>query len=246
MYKGMAYYKISCAVMGILTFVAAVITAIYATSGENLFTGPVAAALLSIFGILTAVCLCISSVNGKTLYKLGFYVLHIGIVVAVIGFIVYGIAGKKYTVSVLCNDTYYNAINDVTESSKGEMVHLGFNFRLDDTYTEYYTDENGNATSNPKTYIAYITFNKDGVTDTVELKVNYPVTKDGYKIYLMGMVEDRGLEGATLLFKKNPAEYTILAGLVLLISGSFVTCFLGGISLKPKKTVGKAKEGDEK
>ena len=136
---------------------------------------------------------------------------------------------------ILCDGRYYKAINDVTESSEGELVELDFYFRLDDTYSEYYLDEEGNQTKNPKHYVAYLTIiDEGGEPETVELTVNNPLHIKGYKIYLMGMVNDVGMEGATLLFKYNPAEYTILTGLVLIIAGAFVMCLLGDIRIMPR------------
>lgn len=243
----MKYYKFSCAVMAVVTFVMTIVTAIYATSGANLYQTPLTAVLLVIFALITVVCLCISTVKGRLLYKIGFYVLHIGIVVAIIGFMVYGITGKKYDVNVLCDGTYYSAINDMSESSDGEIVELDFYFRLDDTYSEYYLDDDGNETKNPKHYIAYLTvIQDDGEPETIELTVNDPVHIKGYKIYLMGMIDNIGMEGATLLFKYNPAEYTILAGLVLIIAGTFIMCLFGDINIKLKAKAKKAEELTER
>ncbi len=231
----MKYYKFSCAVMAVMSFIMMIVTVIYATNGTNLFQTPLTAVLLVVFALITVACLCITTVKGRILYKIGFYVLHIGIVVAIVGFIVYGITGKKYDVNVFCDGRYYSAINDVSESSEGKMVELDFYFRLDDTYSEYYLDEDGKETKNPKHYVAYLTVIQDGgEPETIELTVNNPVHIKGYKIYLMGMIDDVGMEGSTLLFKYNPAEYTILAGIVLIIVGTFVMCLLSDIRIKFK------------
>lgn len=240
----MKYYKFSCAVMAAISFVVMMVTFIYASSGTNLFATPLTAVLLILFAVITVVCLCITVAKGRFLYKAGFYILHVGLVIAILGFLIYGIAGKKYDVNVFCDGKYYSAINDVSQSSEGELVNLDFYFRLDDTYAEYYLDESGNETKNPKHYVAYLTvIANSGEPETVELTVNNPVHISGYKIYLMGMINDVGMEGATLLFKYNPAEYTILSGLVLIIIGTFVMCLFGDIKFGTKKA---EKGGDVK
>lgn len=253
----MKFYKFSCAVMAIASFIMVIVTAIYASSGENLYQTWLTPVLLIVFALITVVCLCISTVKGNFIYKAGFYVLHIGLVVAIIGFIVYGLYGAKYRIQVLCDGRYYNSINDLSEKSEGEIIPLDFYYRLDDTYTEYYPVENESGESsndstvaqpkNPKHYIAYLTIMEElGNPQTVELTVNNPIHVKGYKIYLMGMISDVGMEGATLIFKYNPAEYTILTGIILIIVGTFVMCLFSDIGFKLKRINSKAKEVEQK
>lgn len=233
----MKFYKLSCLVMAIVSALIFFTTLIYALSGVNIFNDSkeFTGILLAVFGVLTAVCLCISVVGGSITYKVGFYVLHGGIVLLVAGFIIYGLFGEKYDVSVFRGDTFYNSINDTT-SEENKLIDLGFSFRFDGVEAEYHLDEDGNPTVAPKMYTAYLTVlypNTDS-PQRVEIAVNRPVHINGYKIYLMSMSND-GQNGATLLFKKDPAEYTVTAGMVMMIIGSFVMCFS---SVNDKKRIG--------
>jgi len=60
----MKYYKISCLIMAVLSAIIFFTSLFYALSGENLFKTPLTAVLLVVFGVLTLVCVCISTVGG--------------------------------------------------------------------------------------------------------------------------------------------------------------------------------------
>jgi hypothetical protein len=217
--------------MAILSAVVFFVTLFYAISADNLFKTHLTTVLLVIFGALTLVCLCISTVGGGTVYKVGFYVLHGGLVLLIIGFIIYGALGKKYDVTVYSTDVYYDSIRDTTVSGE-VIIDLGFKFRLDGVQAEYHLDEEGKPTSSPKMYSAVLTviYPGEDTPKAVEISVNKPLYINGYKIYLMSM--DTASQGATLLFKKDPAEFTITSGIVLLIVGSFLMCYFGDVKKK--------------
>ena len=228
----MKYYKVSCLIMAILSAIIFFTTLFYALSGENLFDTYLTAILLVIFGVLTLVCVCISTAGGGLVYKIGFYVLHGGLVILIAGFLIYGALGEKYDVSVYQGETYYNSIRDTTKEGGDRIVDLGFRFRLDVVHTEYHLDDEGKPTSSPKMYTAVITVIESGsdTPKTVEVAVNKPVHINGFKIYLMSM--DNSGQGVTLLFKRDPAEFTITTGIALVIAGSFLMCYLGDVGKK--------------
>ncbi len=231
----MKYYKFSCLVMSIASAVVFLVTLIYAFSGNNLFGSVLTAILLCLFGALTVVCLCISNVGGNVFYKIGFYILHGGLVLLIVGFMIYGALGTKYDVSIFRGETYYDSIRDTTGEEE-KMVSLGFKFRLEGLQTEYHTDKEGNATESPKMYTAFLSVIYPGETQSqiLELSVNKPLYINGYKIYLMSVSND-GQNGATLLFKRDPAEFTITFGIALTIVGSFLMCYLSDVPLRVKK-----------
>ncbi|MBE6544393.1 MAG: cytochrome c biogenesis protein ResB [Ruminococcaceae bacterium] len=227
----MKYYKISCLIMAVLSAIIFFTSLFYALSGENLFKTPLTAVLLVVFGVLTLVCVCISTVGGGVIYKIGFYVLHGGLVLLIIGFLIYGALGDKYNVSVYADGKYYNSIMDTTKG-EDKLVELGFYFRLDGVQTEYHLGDDGKPTSAPKMYTATLTVLNSGGEDptTMEVEVNKPVYVNGYKIYLMSM--DNSQQGATFLFKRDPAEFTITTGIVCVIVGSFLMCYLADVRRK--------------
>ena len=239
----MKFYKFSCLIMGILSAVVFLTTLVFAFSGDNFFNNSqlYTGILLLVFGVLTAICLCISVIGGNVTYKLGFYILHGGLLLLIIGFIIYGVLGQKYNVSVFKGETFYNSINDTTVEG-GKLVDLGFSFRFDGIETEYHLDENGNPTSAPKMYTAYLTVLQNGSSEVqnIVLSVNDPVRINGYKIYLMSISND-GQNGATFLFKRDPSEFTITAGMVMTIAGSFIMCYLSELERKKAKIGGDAK-----
>lgn len=218
--------------MAILSAIIFFTTLVYALSGENLFKTPLTAVLLVVFGVLTLVCICISSVGGNNIYKIGFFVLHGGLVILIIGFLIYGIMGEKYNISIYCGDKVYDSINDTTSPDGEKIIDLGFRFRLDGVYAEYHLDDQGKPTSAPKMYTAVLTVidSESYETQVVEISVNKPAHINGFKIYLMSM--DNSQQGATLLFKRDPAEFTITTGIAFLIAGSFIMCYFADFDKK--------------
>ena len=220
--------------MSIASAIVFILTLVYALTGDNPFDGAVTAVLLGIFGVLTVVCLCISNAGGNAIYKIGFYVIHGGLVLLVIGFMIYGLFGEKYDVGVFRGETYYDSIRD-TSGETEKMVELGFGFRLEEVYTEYHLDRDGVPTKDPKMYYAVLSVVENGssVPKTFEISVNKPLRLNGYKIYLMAISND-GQSGATFLFKKDPAELTITLGMASTIIGAFLMCYSSGFVLKKK------------
>lgn len=65
------------------------------------------------------------------------------------------------------------------------------------------------------------------------IEVNHPVRVNGWKIYLMNYDEQD--HGATFIFKYDPGEYIMLAGLCMVMIGAFVACFV-----RPRQKAGDA------
>ncbi len=224
-------YILFCIVMLICTALVLIATLIYQLSSDNVFLTPFTNVMLIVFAVITALCLCIDNPNGQIFYKAGFYILHGGLVLLIIGFLISNMMTKNYTVSVLKDGNYYNSIRDGDNT-----VDLGFYFRFDDLNIEYYENENSESDNKSvKQYYAYLTVSyPDGKNEKIELSVNNPKLINGYRIYLMN-VPTSGDIGATLLFKHDPAEATIYTGIAILIIGTFIMCYLGNVTAGKRK-----------
>lgn len=85
-----------------------------------------------------------------------------------------------------------------------------------------------------KEYIASVTFIDDNaVTKVEELRVNHPIYKNGFKIYLMGYTEMSSR--VTLMFKKDLGEPLETAGLVIIMLGTFFQCIIYPLIEKQEK-----------
>lgn len=77
-----------------------------------------------------------------------------------------------------------------------------------------------------KEYVAKMTFidNSNGSMETKELRVNAPLYRNGFKIYLMGYNEMTSR--VTLMFKNDIGEPLATAGLVAVMLGTFYQCII--------------------
>lgn len=235
--KNSRVYKSAMLILAFITAALLIMTVIHVKS-ETVFTGPFTAVLLALTALLTAVCICIDQPRGNRIYKCGFYILHGGLVILLCGFLISRFLGASYNLAFPVGGNAYSAV----QNEDGSMVNLGFYIGVADAKTEYYTDEEGRLTENPKHYEATVTVadGKTAQTRTEKLTVNHPLRVHGersYKIYLMsfGYHPATGEYSAYLLLKSDPAEYTILAGILLLLAGGVLMCLLAPVTGKKRK-----------
>ena len=228
------FYLISCAVMAVILVLTLCLTIYLGVSGqvpkETSLGNPLVLLLLIAMGALTVLCLCLSSIGGRLPYKIGFYLLHGGLAVLIVGFVLtnltsmkcYGEFKQLKDGGVLASSVEFQE-NGVLKKRTQLSSYVG----LESVSTEYY--ENGQ----PKHYEAVLTLRapvgKQEV-DRLTVTVNNPVRIDGMKFYLMSVSDDGN--SATFLIKSNPGEYVVIAGAVILMVGTFVMCFSDGFSLK--------------
>jgi len=190
------FYSISCVVL-IAVFWVIVSVTVACSFGKNVnFEGftIVTAALIAVAAFTAASLFWDQSKNYNgfknkafVLKKIGFWLLHIGVIVTLAGFAGFDIFGDKITASVpVGGDTYYRNIqrsheNNEVYDSEREIVDLGFNFNIKSFETELYED------CSAKQYRCSISFfDEISLRETVhELSVNNPVCQGGWKIYLM-------------------------------------------------------------
>lgn len=220
----MAFFAVSTLIV-ILT----VIASITGTSGteQSVFKSVWVVLVFAFFVAIQIICLF--SIKIKfTRYQVGFYLLHIGLVLFLTGSFVYYIIGDKLSVSIPVDATAtYNQIKRMSkEEGQSEYVKLDFDVGVSDFKVEKYEAEEGKVAQD-KYYEATLMIVPEGTRDVTNLPlvVNKPYRIDGWKIYLMGY---DGTTGTTvsLLFKRDPAEFVSTTGLWMIIVGAVIMCLL--------------------
>lgn len=206
-----------------------VIASITGTAGteESIFRSVWVVFILAAFVAIQVICLF--SLKPKfTLYRAGFYLLHIGLVLFLAGSFVYYISGDKLTVAVpVDSSTMYNQIKRAEVGpQESEFVKLNFDMGISDFKVEKYEAEDGLPASD-KYYEAKLIVMPEGTRniEEISLEVNKPYRIGGWKIYLMGY---DGTTGSTvsLMMKYDPAEFVSTAALWMVIAGSVIMCLL--------------------
>ncbi len=233
-------YRICCFGMLFIAVVSLAVTLYVGVTGKNPnssgFGRTAVIASLVCMGVMTVVCVCFSKVREKSVYRLGFYILHCGVIVLIVGFVITNLTCRKYTLYLESNGSAYRTFNFEDGASFSLDRYMG----LGDVKTEYYDD------GNPRHYEAKLIFYDRApapgeIAEEKVLTVNHPVRVEGYKMYLMNVEENDA--GAVLLVKYNPGEYVIIFGIVALLLGIFGMCFSDFGRGKPPK---KRKGGEER
>ncbi len=218
------FYRICCLVMGVLLIISLGITLFVGITGHNPkseLAGKVTViSSLILLGILTVFCLVFSKIGGNFAYRVGFYFLHGGLILLILGFVITDLTCEKYTLYLECGDAHTSYSTYRFED--GSSFELANRMGLESVKQEQY--ENGA----PRYYEAKLAFYNMSAEQKVGekiLTVNHPARVEAYKIYLMSI--DKGGSGAILLVKYNPGEYVTILGICTLLSGTFVMCFSG-------------------
>jgi len=219
---------IGCLLLGITLFFL-VLTVLFSAGVPVNFRGIAVTAVLTVGGILMAASLVFARPSGNLPKRIGFYLTHAGIVLLLAGFALFELAGDSVTAVVpVGGETYYSNI----QRENGEICDLGFHFRVDSRQIEYYED------GSEAQYYAGLAF-ADPVTLKVDgewISVNHPVRRNGWKIYLMSFVyaADGGGEHVNFIFRRDPGEYVVRAGVIVLVAGTILELLVGN-AIRPKK-----------
>lgn len=227
----MKFYKWANIIMALLFVVYLGFTVAGSAQPErNIFSSIWVVVLLSAFAALQILCLFLTRPR-FSLYRAGFYLLHIGLVLFLAGSFFYYLNGDKIAVAVPVDPsaTYSRIQRDVPDSSGEVYTDLNFGMGVSQFRVEKY-DKTKDGVESDKFYEATLNLT-DRVslrTRQVSLTVNHPYRYEGWKIYLMGYQDmgDTGYRTVSLLFKKDPGEYIALAGIWMIIAGSVVMCLL--------------------
>jgi len=222
------YDIVSLILLGITLFFLA-LTVVFSTGSSVNFRGFAVTGVLILAGILMAASLVFAKPSGNLAKRIGFYMTHGGIVLMLAGFALFELAGDSVTAVVpVGGETYYSNI----QRENGEICDLGFHFRVDSRQIEYYED------GSEAQYYAGLAF-ADPVTLKVDgewISVNHPVRRNGWKIYLMSFVyaADGGGEHVNFIFRRDPGEYVVRAGVIVLVAGTILELLVGN-AIRPKK-----------
>lgn len=162
------------------------------------------------------------------MYRIGFYVLHCGLVLMLVGMFIYYIAGDKVlNVPVPVDNSTYSKIQrsgDETNPDSREDNYIELDFALG--FAEFKVDKYDDGSD--KFYDAKMILIRRGVAEPEyqSLRVNHPVRVNGWKIYLMNYEESTTGQVVDIMLKKNPGEYVTLAGIWMAIVGGFIMCLL--------------------
>lgn len=166
-------------VLTVLTLVMAIASVAAAASGSiDMLTGGLAAFVFIVFAILQIACISIYQ-PALTPYKIGFYCMHLGLLILLSGLAAYELAGSEQTVQIPVDNTgnFYSSIRN----ENGEEEDLGFAFRINQFRVDKY--ESGS----DKYYRADVEFlDSTTLRQTQDyLEVNRTLRQNGKKIYLM-------------------------------------------------------------
>ena len=176
-------------------------------------------------------------ISKMTFRSFGTLALHFGMVFFFIGIGIYAISGDKYNVSMPVDKTAsYSQIRVEDENGGYQTVVLPFEISLDSF--ERITHEDGT----DKQYNGTLTFTEklSRRAESVQISVNKPVRKNGYKIYLMGFSGTGDNVSVSMLMKRDPGEYISLIGIFCIILGSFICCF----SSKKRQGISQEESGE--
>ena len=166
----------------------------------------------------------------KSIYSIGFYLMHAGLAFFITGMLIFTFLGHSVVVSAPSlssvsgsaishvDSGYYNRI----PGKNGEAADLGFNFRVADFVTEYHDEDK----TEVKHYEAVLEFFDNGNESRTPLTVNHPLYKNGWKIYLLSVSKNEiyGYDEISLMFKRDPGEILSTTGIILSIIGVFAIC----------------------
>lgn len=221
---------IGCLLLGITLFFL-VLTILFSSGVPVNFRGIAVTTILTFGGILMAGSLVFARPSGNLPKRIGFYLTHAGIVLLLAGFALFELGGDSVTAAVPVSEEVYTYYSNI-QRENGEICDLGFNICVENFEIERYDD------GSDRQYSADLLF-ADAVTlkvENKELSVNHPVRKNGWKIYLMnyGYAADGIGEFVNLLFRRDPGEYVVRAGVIVLVAGTILELLVGN-AIRPKK-----------
>ena len=212
-----------------------VLTVLFSAGVPVNFRGIAVTAVLTFGGILMTCSLVFARPSGNLPKRIGFYLTHAGIVLMLAGFALFELGGDSVTAAVPVSKEVYTYYSNI-QRENGEICDLGFNICVENFEIERYDD------GSDRQYSADLLF-ADAVTlkvENKELSVNHPVRKNGWKIYLMnhgkGFTADGIGEYVNLLFRRDPGEYVVKAGVLVLAAGTVLELLVGNAVRTSRKT----------
>ena len=179
-------HKWAYIIMAVMTAVLVVLNVYFTISGNNeIYKSALIYIIFGVYFVVQLVCLFFVR-PGLSIYKVGFYLLHAGILIMLIGFFLGAVFGKMLPTYVPV-DPAGNAHGGMYDKD-GEFVDFGFGFKFTDFKAEFYDEERTSPSYYGAKVAVYETSDRTGVTyqaDTVMLEVNHTFRNHGFKMYLM-------------------------------------------------------------
>lgn len=203
-------HKWSYVIMGVLTLVMIAVVIAASVSGTNtlLTNGPTVFIIFGVYFVIQIACLLLMRPS-LSIYKAGFYILHTGVLLMLIGLFLFEVFGETLSANVPENSA--GAVYTRLQREDGSFADFGFGIRLNNFTVENY--ESGS----PKYYGAYL-----GVYETsdagngdmynsenIMLEMNKTYRKNGWKVYLMSYNDG---SGALPRGNGEYAEYSSMGG----------------------------------
>lgn len=220
---GRVMYDAACLLSLGITLIFLVMAILTAFGLPIRWDGSLTAVLLAAVGFLIFIGLFMRRPPKNIIRAIGFYAMHLGLVVMLIGFALFDLAGNTVSANVpIGGETFYSSIG----RENGDICALGFHFRITDFSIDTYED------GSEKQYRAGIEF-ADPVSLRVEaneLSVNHTIKKNGWRIYLMSYSG----EYVHLMFRHDPGEIWVKTGVAMTVSGTILSLLIG--NMLPSKT----------
>jgi hypothetical protein len=151
--------------------------------------------VFSIYAILQIGCLVMYTYR-LTFYKIGFTLLHFGLLVLLVGCLAGKMAGEEHYIAMRVGTRYQPTLT----LESGDLVSLGFYPEISDFQVEKY--ESGADKFYHADFSVYSTAT-NRLEETKSLEVNHTIRQNGWKIYLMsysdGSGELQSLNGVEIL-----------------------------------------------
>ena len=190
------------------------------------FTTPVFVILMGLLAVASLGC-CWK--QGLAWRKVPFGILHLGVVVLLVGAFIGFMGGGK---AVLELPLYGGrALWEWGGGGGAEPLRPGFGVSASDFKVEYYAQKpdasaRGGAQVIPRHYSAKLRFmDETGATQESALAVNHPAGYRGWRFYLMSY-DRQAMSAIIVLAKRDPGQVWVLAGIWMVILGTFGVCFM--------------------
>lgn len=171
--------------MALLTAVLLIVVIAVSATGDNgALKGPGVIAVFAVYVVIQVVCIVFMKPQ-LSVYKIGFYALHIGVVVMLVGFALFELGGQSHYVNIPVDSSSKNGFDRI-QTEDGSLVSLGFGVKLNNFTVEKY--ESGA----PKQYVANMGIYRENPdtgamynSDNVTVSVNDTYRCEGWKVFLM-------------------------------------------------------------
>ena len=172
--------------MAVMTAVLLVLNVYFTVSGDDrIYKSALIYIIFGIYFVIQLVCLFLVR-PGFSIYKVGFYLVHAGILIMLVGFLLGSMFGKMLPTYVPVDPL--GSVHAGMYDRDGEFVDFGFGFKFTDFKAEFYDEERTSPSYYGAKVAVYETNGRTGAlyqADTVMLEVNRTFRNHGFKMYLM-------------------------------------------------------------